>query len=97
MEEFANSIDYDALRRRIRLLLLLDGSERAGLAPINVRRLHTYAYLSNVLAPVWNTRVFDGSLLKRRGGPFYPALQHDLDRLVGFRPGFYLRSRSRSR
>ena len=78
-----NFIDYDALRRRIRLLLLLDGSERAGLSPINVRRLHTYAYLSNVLAPVWNARVFDGSLLKRRAGPFYPALQRDLDRLVG--------------
>ena len=42
-----------------------------------------YAYLSNVLAPVWNSRVFDGRILKRRGGPFYPTLQHDLDRLVG--------------
>jgi hypothetical protein len=25
----------------------------------------------------------DGRILKRRGGPFYPVLQHDLDRLVG--------------
>jgi hypothetical protein len=25
----------------------------------------------------------DGKVLKRRGGPFYPALQQDLDRLVG--------------
>lgn len=25
----------------------------------------------------------DGKLLKRRGGPFYPALQKDLDRLTG--------------
>ena len=83
MEESAESIAYDALRRQVRLLMLLDGSELAGVAPIRLRRLHTYAYLSNVLAPVWKTRVFDGRLLKRRGGPFYPALQHDLDRLVG--------------
>lgn len=77
------SLDYDALARRIRLLMLLDGSEQAGIAPIRLHRLHLYAYVSNVLAPVWNSRVFDGRILKRRGGPFYPALQHDLDRLVG--------------
>ena len=63
--------------------MLLDGSERAGIAPIRLHRLHLYAYLSNVLAPVWNSRVFDGRILKRRGGPFYPTLQNDLDRLVG--------------
>lgn len=83
LEEFENTVDYDALRRRVRLLMLLDGSERAGIAPMSVRRLHTYAYLSNVLAPVWNSQVFDPQLLKMRGGPFYPALQRDLDRLVG--------------
>ena len=83
LEELTDPVDYDALRRRIRLLMLLEGSESAGIAPIRLRRLHTYAYLSNVLAPVWNTRVFEGHLMKRRGGPFYPALQHDLDRLVG--------------
>ena len=78
-----NSAYYDVLRRRVRLLLLLDGLERAGIAPVRLRRLHTFAYLSNILAPVWHARVFDGRLLKRRGGPFYPLLQHDLDRLVG--------------
>ena len=83
---FQDSIDsvvYDSLRRRIRIILLLYGSEQAGIAPIRLRRLHTLAYLSNVLAPVWDMRSFDGQLLKRRGGPFYPAIQHDLDRLVG--------------
>lgn len=74
---------YDALRRSVRLLMLLDGSERAGIAPMRVSHLHTYAYLSNVLAPVWDETIFDGRLLKRRSGPFYPELQHDLDRLVG--------------
>ena len=79
----ASPVDYDALRRRVRLLVLLDGSEQAGISPIRLNRLHTYAYLSNVLAPVWQSEVFDGRILKRRGGPFYPALQHELDRLVG--------------
>ena len=83
LAEVVNVVGYDALRRRVRIILLLHGSEEAGIAPIPLRRLHTYAYLSNVLAPVWDTRVFDGQLLKRRGGPFYPALQHELDRLVG--------------
>ncbi|MDE2837267.1 MAG: hypothetical protein OXL97_07135 [Chloroflexota bacterium] len=74
---------FDVLRRRLRLLRLLEGADRAGIAPIRVNRLHTYAYLTNVLAPVWDARVFDSQLLKRLGGPFYPALQQDLDRLVG--------------
>ena len=72
-----------SLRRRVRLLMLLDGAECAGIAPMRLRHLHTYAYLVNVLAPVWATSSLDGSLLKRLDGPFYPALQGDLDRLIG--------------
>ena len=75
--------DIDSLRRRIRLIVLLDSAEQAGIAPIPILRLHTFAYMSNVLAPVWKMPVLDGKVLKRRGGPFYPELQHDLDRLVG--------------
>ena len=83
IEELENSVDYDALRRQVRLLMLLNGAERAGIVPIRLHHLHIYAYLSNVLAPVWESRVFEGHLLKRRAGPFYPALQHDLDQLIG--------------
>ena len=71
------------IRRRVRLLMLLDGAKSAGIAPMRLRQLHTYAYLVNVLAPVWSTSSLDGSLLKRPDGPFYPALQYDLDRLIG--------------
>jgi hypothetical protein len=45
--------------------------------------LHAFAYFSNVLAPIWEMPVLDGKVLKVRGGPFYPALQDDLDALVG--------------
>lgn len=72
-----------SLRRSVRLVVLIDAAERAGIAPVAVHRLHTLAYLSNVLAPVWDIPVLDGKLLKERGGPFYPLLQQDLDRLVG--------------
>jgi hypothetical protein len=71
------------LRRRVRLLVLLRAAENAGLVPLKILRLHAYAYLSNVLAPVWDLPALDGKVLKRRGGPFYPALQRDLDCLVG--------------
>ena len=72
-----------ALRRRVRLVILLDAAEAAGLVPLKILWLHAFAYLSNVLAPVWDLPVLEGSVLKRQGGPFYPDLQHDLDRLVG--------------
>ena len=74
---------FISLQRRIRLVVLLNAAELAGLSPISVLRLHAFAYLSNVLAPVWDMPVLDGKLLKRRGGPFYPSLQRDLDRLIG--------------
>jgi hypothetical protein len=71
------------LRRQVRLMVLLRAAEEAGLVPLQILRLHTFAFLSNVLAPVWDLDTLDGKVLKRRGGPFYPSLQHDLDRLVG--------------
>ena len=72
-----------AIRRRVRLVVLLDASREAGLDPLPTRRLHLIAYLANVLSPVWDMPSVDGTVLKRRGGPFYPDLQADLDRLVG--------------
>lgn len=71
------------LLRQIRILLLLDGAADAGLEPVPLPILHSLAYLSNALAPVWNLQPFDGKVLKRRGSPFYPVLQWDVDHLVG--------------
>jgi hypothetical protein len=73
----------DLLRRRIRIISILDAAERAGLTPLPILHLHIFAYMSNVLSPVWEVPVLDGKVLKRRGNPFYPSLQYDLDRLVG--------------
>ncbi|MGE4263303.1 MAG: hypothetical protein AB7E46_02370 [Desulfovibrio sp.] len=75
--------DSAVIRRRLRLVFLLDSAEAAGLTPIPITLLHAYAYLSNVLAPVWELSPLDGKVLKRKGGPFYPALQQELDNLVG--------------
>ncbi|MFM9975979.1 MAG: hypothetical protein ACKVON_15565 [Beijerinckiaceae bacterium] len=77
-ERYASSI-----RRRVRLVALLEASREAGIEPLPTRRLHLIAYLANVLSPVWDMPSVDGSVLKRLGGPFYPDLQGDLDRLVG--------------
>lgn len=80
----------DSIRRRVRLVLLLDAGRRAGIDPLSTLRLHFIAYLANVLSPVWDMPGLpsrslneDGSVLKQRNGPFYPDLQSDLDRLVG--------------
>lgn len=72
-----------SLRRQARILMLLHAATEASLAPIHVVPFHAFAYLANVLAPVWDMPALDGKILKRKGGPFYPDLQHDVDRMVG--------------
>ena len=83
MKDVMDDERFLSLRRRVRLVVLLDAAEAAGLVPIKILRLHAFAYLSNVLAPIWDLSALDGKVFKRRGGPFYPVLQRDLDRLVG--------------
>jgi hypothetical protein len=41
------------------------------------------AFFADALAPVWSLRLLDAQLLKSRAGPFSPALQEDVDALVG--------------
>ena len=77
-----HEIDIGSLRRQVRLIMLIDSAEVAGLAPIPILRLHMFAYLSNVLAPVWDLPALDGKVLKQKRGPYYPNLQYDLDRIV---------------
>ncbi len=69
------------LSARMWLLLLLDAAERAGVAPLSVRRLHRLVYLANAMAPVYDLLTPDGYILKYKRGPFFPAVQWDIDRL----------------
>ena len=70
------------VERQLRILAILTASEELGLVPLPVDALHAIAYFTDALAPVWNIPVIDGRILKRHR-PYYPALQADLDRLVG--------------
>ena len=75
--------DVAASRQWARILVLLDAAGHAGVVPMPILQFHAFAYLANLLAPVWSMSPLDGKVLKRQGGPFYPNLQQDLDRLVG--------------
>ena len=70
------------LKRRCRMLLLLDAAEQVGIAPLPSARLHAFAYLADVLSPVWELIPFDGKVYKSDGGPRYPDLQDEIDSLV---------------
>ena len=74
--------DMHKLKQRIRVLLLLNAIERTGVAPMPSSQLHAFAYLADVLSPVWNLTPFDGKIYKSSGGPHYPDLQNELDYLV---------------
>jgi hypothetical protein len=77
-----SDFDLEQVRRRARLLLLLDAAERTGITPLASARLHAFAYLADVLSPVWDLIPFDGKIYKSEGGPHYPDLQLELDRMV---------------
>jgi hypothetical protein len=70
------------IERQLRMIAILDGAERLGFLPLPISSIHTIAYFADALAPVWNLPIIDGYILKR-ARPYYPALQLDLDRLVG--------------
>src|SRR6266571_3269728 len=72
----------DIMRQRSRVIQLLDAAERVGISPLRAGRLHAFAYLADVLSPVWHLPAFDGKILKIEGGPHYPDLQREIDRLV---------------
>lgn len=74
--------EINLVRRRARVLLLLDAAERAGVAPLSTDRLHAFAFLADVLSPVWQLRSGERFVVKDSGGPFYPQLQREMDRLV---------------
>lgn len=85
-EQFVlDSNSLELVRERIRVIQLLDAAERAAITPMPAARLHAFAYLADVLSPVWGLPAFDGKVLKIEGGPHYPELQRQVDRLVAMR------------
>jgi len=74
--------DLHTMRQRCRVIALLDAAERVGISPMRAERLHAFAYLADVLSPVWHLPAFDGKILKIEGGPHYPDFQREIDRLV---------------
>lgn len=81
-QHHTHSNAISVLERRVWLLLLLDGAERAGITPLASVRLHRIAFLANCLSPVYDLAVADGKIMKYTRGPFYPVLQWDIDRMV---------------
>lgn len=71
------------VRRRIRVMMLLDAVDYAVLAPISVQRFHTLAFLADVLSPIFHLVPMSGTILKRRSFPYFPDLQWEIDRLIG--------------
>jgi hypothetical protein len=69
--------------RRVRLLAILDVCDEVGMTPVLGFSVHAFAYLTDALAPVWDLPAMDAQLIKRKYRPFFPALQSDLDWLVG--------------
>jgi hypothetical protein len=76
-------IEIAEVRRRVRVVLLLDAADYAGISPVPTLALHALAYFCDALLPVWHLSIGEAYLLKRADGPMSPTLQRDVDELVG--------------
>jgi hypothetical protein len=45
-------------------------------------KLHAFAYLADILSPVWNLRPFEDRIGRTGRSPYYPDLQRELDVMV---------------
>ena len=64
------------------LVFLMGAAQKAGLLPVSKRLFHRIIYLSNCLAPLFETAPTAATIVKYKRGPFYPTLQWYLDRLA---------------
>lgn len=72
-----------SVHRRLRVIAILAAAEECGLSPLRAQQVHAVAYFADALAPVGDLRILDGYVLKESDGPRSPALQHEIDWLVG--------------
>jgi hypothetical protein len=75
--------DLQRTKSRVRLVQLLYAAEHAALTPISLDKLHGFAFLADVLSPVWGLRPFEDRIGRTGRPPYYPDLQTQLDLLVG--------------
>jgi len=76
-------VELRHVERRVRLTQVLSACTEVGMTPVLGSTIHVLAYLTDALAPVWHLPIRNAQLLKREARPFFPALQRDLDWLVG--------------
>lgn len=77
------SLNVEQIKHRVRLIQLLTAAEQAALTPISLDKLHAFAYLADILSPVWNLRPFQDRIGRTGQPPYYPDLQRQIDILVG--------------
>ena len=68
---------------QVRVVRLFSALVEAGLEEVTLEDFHAFAFFANALAPVWGTLPPLGEVLKDEDGPHYPALQRELDFLIG--------------
>lgn len=76
-----NPIERTTLQ--VRVARLFTALVEAGLEEVSLEDFHAFAFFADALAPVWGTLPPIGDVLKDEEGPHYPALQRELDFLVG--------------
>lgn len=64
------------------LVFMMGAAQKAGLLPISKDLFHRIIYLSNCLAPLFQTTPAVATVVKYKRGPFYPTIQWYLDRLA---------------
>lgn len=64
------------------ILICVAESRRMGVTPISATQLHVTLYLANTLASLFDVHRIRGRVLKRGDFPFYPDVQHEIDRLA---------------
>jgi hypothetical protein len=67
---------------QLRLLQLLRALDLAGTCPVSLSALHSFVYFANVLSPLWNLVPYENEVLKSARGPYYPAIQRQIDTLI---------------
>ena len=55
------------IRRRIRILMLLDAADYAVISPIPIPRFHALAFLADVLSPIYTIRPTNAPNIETQG------------------------------